>query len=155
MDETNKIAEKKTLWLLDLINCKNAKVGVDKDEKGVINIQIDIPKESVGLLIGFHGENISSLQTILSLLINKGMETWNPVLINIGDYREKRNQSLVSMANNAADRVKQTGKAVVLPYLSGSERRVVHMALSEDELVETYSQGVGRDRRLTVNLRHN
>lgn len=130
-----------------------AEIKATEDESGVLSLQIDASQEDAGLLIGFHGENIQSLQLILAQIYNKDKKDWKPIVINIGDYRQKREQALKTMAVNAAQRVKITQKPVTLPYLTSSERRIVHLALSEDEEVQTISIGEGRQRKLTIELK--
>jgi len=118
------------------------------DEGFEINIEV-APEES-GILIGFHGETISSLQLVLSHLVNREIGEWQRLLVNINDYRDRRNQSLSEMAKNAADQAKSTGDAVALPPMGSFDRRIIHMNLAEDKEVETYSDGMGRNRHIII-----
>jgi spoIIIJ-associated protein len=123
-------------------------VTVDVDESGAFRVHIET--EETGLLIGFHGRTLESLQIILSMLVAKKLEKWERVYVNVGDYREKREEALMYMAQRAADRTIETGRPVELPHLSASERRVIHLTLSGDERVMTESTGEGRDRTLII-----
>lgn len=123
-------------------------VSVDIDETEAYRVHIET--EETGLLIGFHGKTLESFQIILGLLVAKAMDTWVKVYVNVGDYREKREEALMLMAQQAADRALAMGRPVELSQLSASERRVIHLTLSGDERVETESVGEGTRRTLLV-----
>lgn len=126
----------------------SAQVSVLSDESGAyrVNIQTD----ETGLLIGFHGKTLESLQILLNLVIAKKLEKWERVYVNVGDYREKREEALMYMAQHAAERALAMGRPVELSNLSAAERRVIHLTLSGDERVMTESEGEGRNRRLLI-----
>jgi len=123
-------------------------VSVDTDESGAYRVHIET--EETGLLIGFHGRTLESFQMILAMMLGKKLGKWERVYVNIGDYREKREEALMYMAQRAAERALTTGNPVELTHLSASERRVIHLTLSGDERVQTESQGEGMDRRLII-----
>jgi len=123
-------------------------VSVDIDESGAFRVHIDT--DETGLLIGFHGRMLESIQIILGLMAAKRLGKWERVYVNVGDYREKREESLMYMAQRAAERALSTGRPVEIPNLTASERRVIHLTLSGDERVITESFGEGRDRHLVV-----
>lgn len=123
-------------------------VSVDIDETEAFRVHIET--EETGLLIGFHGKTLESLQIILGLLVSKALGNWVRVYVNVGDYREKREEALMLMAQQAAERALAQGRAIELSHLSASERRVVHLTLSGDERVETESVGEGSRRTLLV-----
>ena len=103
-----------------------------------------------GLLIGHHGKTLESLQLILGILISKRLGEWVKAYVNVGDYREKREEALMHMAQRAADRALALGRPVELSRLSPSERRIIHLTLSGDDRVETESMGEGDARVLLV-----
>ena len=123
-------------------------VAVDVDETGAFRVHIET--EETGLLIGFHGKTLESFQIILGLLVSKELEQWVKVYVNVGDYREKREEALMLMAQHAAERALAAGRPIELPHLSPSERRVIHLTLAGDERVETESVGEGASRTLLV-----
>jgi len=123
-------------------------VSVDTDESGAY--RVNIQTEETGLLIGFHGRTLESFQIIVSMLIAKALGTWQRVYVNVGDYREKREEALMYMAQRAAERALATGRPVELSHLSSAERRVIHLTLSGDERVSTESIGEGKDRHLII-----
>ncbi|MBI5620833.1 KH domain-containing protein [Candidatus Gottesmanbacteria bacterium] len=123
-------------------------VAVDMDETGAYQVQIET--EETGLLIGFHGRTLESFQILLSIIVSKKLEAWVKVYVNVGDYRQKREETLMHMAQRAAERAMSFGKPVELPNLTPSERRVIHMTLGGDERVATESVGEGMNRTLVV-----
>lgn len=123
-------------------------VSVDIDETGAYRVHIDT--EETGLLIGFHGKTLESFQIILSIVVSKKLESWVKVYVNVGDYREKREEALMYMAQRAAERALASGRPVELTRLSASERRVIHLTLSGDDRVATESIGEGEGRVLVV-----
>lgn len=149
--EVVKIVEKETQKLLELMKAE-AKIEIKEDkENEAIAIQLTI--DEPGILIGYHGETLSALQLILSLLINKKLESWTRIIVNVNDYRQKREESLRMIALNSAQKVKFSGEPVVLTDLSPSERRIIHLALAEHPDVLTVSEGEGRERRLVIKSR--
>ncbi len=129
-----------------------AQVAVEEDaENEAINVQVET--EDAGVLIGYHGEAIAALQLILGMMVNKKVGEWKRVVVNVGDYREKREETLKRMAENAAQKAHFSGTPVVLSSLSPSERRIIHMTLSGNTEVETVSEGEGADRRLIIKPR--
>jgi len=129
----------------------DAKISIIIDEEGAYRVHIDT--DDTGLLIGFHGQTLESLQIILGLLVSRQTGSWQKVYLNVGDYREKREETLMHMAQRAAERALAMKRPVELTRLSAAERRVIHLTLSGDERVATESTGEGRDRRLIVKPR--
>jgi spoIIIJ-associated protein len=123
-------------------------VTVDMDESGAY--RVNIQTEETGLLIGFHGRTLESFQMILGMIVAKIIGSWQRVYVNVGDYREKREEALMYMAQRAAERAITTGRPVELAHLSSSERRVIHVTLSGDDRVQTESSGEGTDRKLVI-----
>lgn len=135
--------------LLVLMGTK-ALVETNEDVEGqsfVVNIKTD---EETGLLIGRRGETLSSFQTILSLLVRQRVGDWERVVVNVGDWREKEEERLKVLAQGAAERAKENKEPQPLYNLTASQRRIVHLFLSEDESVETESVGEGEERYLVV-----
>ena len=126
-------------------------VGVTTDETGAFRVNIDT--EETGLLIGYHGKTLESFQLILGIIISKKLGRWVKVYVNVGDYREKREETLMHMAQRAAERALALGRPVELSRLSPAERRIIHLTLSGDERVATESVGEGDDRVLLVKPR--
>lgn len=145
-EEVKKVAQE----LLEKLEI-SGNVSVDVDETNAYRVHIDT--EETGILIGFHGRTLESYQILLGLLVGKRLGIWVKVYVNVGDYREKREEALMHMAQRAAERVIATGRPVELPRLTASERRVVHLTLSGDEQIITESVGEGASRTLIVKLK--
>lgn len=141
--------EKDAKELLVLMGTKaKAEASEDKENDAfVINITTE---DETGLLIGHHGETLNSLQSILGMMVRQKIGEWKRVLVNVGDWREKQESYLQDLARTTAERAKQTGEPQPLYNLSASQRRVIHLALSEDTDIETESQGEGEERFLVV-----
>lgn len=123
-------------------------VSVSIDETGAF--RVGVGTEETGLLIGHHGKTLESMQLIVGIIVSKKLGRWVKVYVNIGDYREKREEALMHMAQHAADRALALGRPVELTRLSPAERRIIHVTLSGDERVATESLGEGDSRVLVV-----
>lgn len=122
--------------------------GTYDEAENILNIQIDSPGAAV--LIGFHGETLQAIQLILSFVAHKILGEWIRVLVNVGDYRQKREEQLNRLALNLAMKAKFSKEAQTIPNLSSAERRVVHLCLSDHPDVYTQSEGEGRNRQLII-----
>ncbi len=111
-----------------------------------LNILTDMP----ALLIGKHGQTLDSIERILNCIINKASLVKRRVFVDTQGYRARREERLVEMAHQVAEKVKYTDREVVLAPMSARDRRVIHVALKEDNVVSTYSQGEGEMRRVVV-----
>jgi len=111
---------------------------------------VQIKTDDSGFLIGYHGETLAAFQLILSLMIYRKFEEWVKLTVNVGDYREKREDQLTRLALNIAQKVSFTKEAQVIPHLSSFERRIIHLALADRPDVTTESEGEGEERVLVV-----
>jgi len=107
-------------------------------------------KEALGALIGRKGERLSALQHLVNLMLSRRMGDWTRVLVDVEDYRGRRERQLVEIARRAAERVGQTGKMLQLEPMSALERRWIHIALRDDPDVATQSIGEEPNRRVIV-----
>jgi len=124
------------------------KVFEDKQNEAIV-VSLDNQDEA-GLLIGRHGQTIESLQAAIGMLAKEKLGEWTRVIVNVGDWREKQEEYLKSLAVSAAERAKTTGEEQPLYNLTPSQRRVIHIALSEDPEIATESVGEGEERYLVV-----
>ncbi len=109
-----------------------------------------IQTQEPGVLIGYHGRNLESLQLLLNQIIYKKMNEWVRVTVTVGDYRERRESQLKEMALSAASKVQETNESVILAALTPYERRIVHLTLQTHEGVISESVGEGKNRRLVI-----
>jgi spoIIIJ-associated protein len=111
-------------------------------------------KEALGALIGRKGERLSALQHLVNLMLSKKMGDWTRVLVDVEDYRGRRERQLRDLATRAAERVAETGKMLQLEPMPALERRWVHIALRDHPDVATQSIGEEPNRRIVVLPRH-
>ena len=130
----------------------NAKINADVIATKENNlIKIDIKGKEATTLIGRRGQTLDAVQFLTSLALNKiNKDSHSRVLVDIENYREKREQSLVRYANKVAREVAKTKKTKKLDYMNPYERRIIHSALQNDKYVITYSEGEEPHRRLVI-----
>jgi spoIIIJ-associated protein len=107
-------------------------------------------EEAMGLLIGRRGETLRSLQFLLNLLVSRKTQKWPQVVVDVGNYRQRRQESLEGLARRMAERVRQTGRPITLEPMAAYERRIVHLALRDDKTIYTESTGEGENRKITI-----
>ena len=144
-------AVEKLLQLMEI----EAQATIELDESNIVKVQID--GEELGVLIGYHGETLSALQTVIGLMINRDTagddDNRYKVVVNVGDYRQRQKESLEALARRSAERVRFTKKPLTLSPMSSYDRRIVHLALERESEMESESVGEGRERRLVIRLR--
>ena len=130
----------------------NAKINADVIATKENNlIKIDIKGKEATTLIGRRGQTLDAVQFLTSLALNKiNKDSHSRVLVDIENYREKREQSLIRYANKVAREVAKTKKTKKLDYMNPYERRIIHSALQNDKYVITYSEGEEPHRRLVI-----
>ena len=146
MDEKIKIIEEEIKSLLDKLEV-DAKVEVSEEEEG---FKVLLDGEENALLIGKHGNTLSSLELILSLIVAKKTGEFKRIIIEVGGYRQAREEYLRDLAQRLADEVIETGTEKTVRGLKPWERRVIHMYLGEMGDVITESEGEDRDRILVI-----
>ena len=132
-----------------LVNSKiNAKVNATQKDN---LIKISIEGKEATCLIGRRGETLDSVQFLTGLALNKiNKDSHMRVLVDIENYRNKREESLVRYARKVAREVAKTRRTKKLDYMNPYERRIVHSALQNDKYVITYSEGTDPYRRLVI-----
>lgn len=114
---------------------------------------VDMHGDELGILIGRHGDTLDALQHITKLVVNKGNDNFVRVLLDSENYRAKREESLVRLANRMANRVVKTGRRVSLEPMNPYERRIIHSALQKNNEVSTHSEGDEPRRHLVITLK--
>lgn len=112
-------------------------------------IKVNINGENLGLIIGHKGENLDALQLLTSVIINKTGE-YKRVEIDVQNYREKRKETLVQLAEKKARDVVKYGKNITLEPMTPYERRIIHTALQNDSKVTTISVGTEPFRKVVI-----
>ena len=132
--------------ILKNLGCKNIEIKAAVRENGALII---IDGEGLGVVIGHRGETLDALQHLVSLAANNSGGYFK-VTLNIGDYREKREQTLISLAGRVAERVKSNSRNRALEPMSAYERRIIHTTVQEIDGVCSASIGEGKNRRVVI-----
>lgn len=123
-------------------------IKIDKND-----ILVDISGDDTGYLIGYRGNVLNSLQTLLNNVANNGLNERVRVLLNIGGYKEKREKDLKELADKIAGSVIRKRKSITLEPMSSYERKIIHARLQENIKVETHSIGEEPNRKIVVSLK--
>ena len=121
--------------------------------KGDEHFALNLETSESGLIIGRHGEVINSLQLLLGVILYKKTGQWMRVVVDVGGYRQSRQDNISEMVGRIVKEVEANGVPVTLPPLTPFERRTIHLMLSDHEQVVSESVGEGRDRRLVIKPR--
>jgi len=140
-------------FLGDVLDNMGVKAEISiKEEDNAVRISMAGP--DMGILIGYRGETLDSLQYLVSLVVNKGGENeYKRVILDTENYRMKREETLKRLAKRIADKVRATNRQVKLEPMNPYERRIIHSALQNDLNVETFSEGDEPYRRVVVDLK--
>lgn len=148
-EEENDLAlAKETLEkILALMLLEGTSVNADQAD-GVILLNIEGDK--TGLLIGRRGRTLDALQFIVNRIVNKTLEKKAQVVVDSENYRQRRQDFLIQMALNMGDKVKRTRKPVTTNLLNPHDRRILHLALREDQELDTKSRGEGLLKKVII-----
>ena len=125
-----------------------------KEENDVVNI--NLCGDKMGLVIGYRGETLDSLQYLVSLVINKNHENpYKRVVLDAENYRSKREETLIRVAQKTAYKVRKSKRPYKLEPMNPYERRIIHSALQEYNDINTYSEGEEPFRRIVISLKNN
>lgn len=122
----------------------------DAIEKELI---VNLIGDDMGILIGKRGQTLDSIQYLTSLVVNKGEDEYIRVKVDIENYRERREETLINLAKNLAQKVKRTRREVELEPMNPYERRVIHSTLQGDRYVVTRSEGEEPYRHVVISLK--
>lgn len=136
--------------LKDILRLMGVEADVEQDYDRENSIRFNVIGEDLGALIGKYGQTIEAVQYLVNLIASRQNEDFEKVSIDIEGYRDRRERSLEELATRMARKVRQDGKSVTLEPMLPSERRIIHMALSDDPGVRTYSQGEEPMRKVII-----
>ena len=140
-------------FLVNVLSSMDINADIDiKEENDIIKINLKGPK--MGLVIGYRGETLDSLQYLVSLVVNKNHENpYKRVVLDAENYRHKREETLIRVAQKTAYKVKKSGRPYKLEPMNPYERRIIHSALQEYTDINTYSEGEEPFRRIIISLK--
>ena len=140
-------------FLSELIRLMGVDVTIDMGTDPEGNVYGYIQGDTLGILIGRRGETLDALQYLTSLKVNRGQENYTRVTLDTENYRAKREDTLIRLANRMANRALRTGRKVSLEPMNPYERRIIHFALQQNEGVTTHSEGDEPNRHVVITHR--
>ncbi len=150
----NSVTDTAKEFLNNVFNAMNLTVVIDiKYNAEEREMDIELSGDEMGVLIGKRGQTLDSLQYLVSLVINKGLEDYIRVKVDTENYRKRRKDTLENLAKNMAFKVKRTRKPFALEPMNPYERRIIHSALQGDKFVTTHSEGEEPFRHVVVTLK--
>jgi spoIIIJ-associated protein len=141
-DSRESLAEELLKCLLEGMGI-NAQIEIRQREGNLI-LSIEGCTEA-GRVIGKDGNILHQIQFLLNLMLMKKLKSRMNVVVDVEGYRERRRKKLISQAEEAARRIKRTGKPIILEPMHSADRRIVHLALKDDPLLETISIDENRE----------
>lgn len=151
-EEQNKAKQNVDIFLKEFLPKlkENINYNISSDEN---YIYVSLNDNNLGYLIGYRGETLYALQNILSIIAGKGIDNKIKVIFDIEKYREKREKTLMELAEKVSKTVIKTKKSITLEPMSAYERKIIHSKLQENSLVDTKSIGEEPKRRIVVFLK--
>lgn len=126
-------------------------ISMGQDAEG--NVYGQMTGDTLGILIGRRGETLDALQYLTSLKVNRGKEGYTRVTLDTENYRARREDTLMRLANRMANRAIKTGRRVSLEPMNPYERRIIHSALQANDRVDTHSEGDEPNRHVVITLK--
>lgn len=118
------------------------------------SLQFDVEGEDCGIIIGRGGDTLAALQYMTTLVVNRQVEQPVHVHVDVGGYRRRHEESLVSLARRTAAKVARSGRTFEMTPMNPADRRVIHSALQDFRGVTTFSEGSGEERRVIIAPNH-
>ncbi len=137
-------------FLMELTKLMGVDVTIDMGTDAEGNVYGYINGDTLGILIGRRGETLDAVQYLTSLKVNRGREGYTRVTLDTENYRAKREDTLIRLANRMANRALRTGRKVSLEPMNPYERRIIHFALQQTEGVDTHSEGEEPNRHVVI-----
>jgi spoIIIJ-associated protein len=137
-------------FLGELTRLMGVDVTIDMGTDAEGNVYGFIEGDTLGILIGRRGETLDAVQYLTCLKVNRGRENYTRVTLDTENYRAKREDTLIRLANRMANRAVRTGRKVSLEPMNPYERRIIHFALQQNENVTTHSEGDEPNRHVVI-----
>lgn len=113
-------------------------------------IYATVTGDDTGMLIGRFGQTLDSIQYLSNVILSRRYPEHPKVILNISDYRQRREISLKKMAKSLAAKVQKTRRSVILAPMPPHDRRLIHITLADFKNVATFSDGTGKNRKVTI-----
>jgi spoIIIJ-associated protein len=113
-------------------------------------ILLNIKGDGSGLLIGRKGQTLDALEYLINKIVHKGAEDKKRIVVDTENYRLRREDSLVQLAQRLAEKAKRLGRPVTISPMSAHDRRIIHLALQDDKTLRTWSTGSGLYRKVII-----
>lgn len=149
-DEEDAFGNRCLLFIKNLLEKMNveAKIYLIEESDDIVVIEIESPESS--LIIGKKGQHLEAIQTIVNSAMNKNAKKWTKVIIDSENYRSRRERNLQYIASKAVSEVRRTKKSILLEPMTPFERRIVHVALQDEEDIKTESIGEGLIKKIKI-----
>lgn len=150
-EEVDHIADTAIAAIQDILKYFNVgEVTIDEYEGDEGELILDITGDDLAVLIGRHGRTLDALQFLISSITSRTVGYRYPIVVDVEGYKGRQRQKLEDIARKAADRAYNQDRSIKLRPMTPYERRLIHIALRDDDRVETVSEGEGRARRVVV-----
>ena len=140
-------------FLREITKLMGVEVAIEMGTDAEGNVYGSMTGDTLGILIGRRGETLDALQYLTSLKVNRGREGYTRVTLDTENYRERREDTLIRLANRMANRAARTGRRVSLEPMNPYERRIIHYALQQNQLVTTHSEGDEPNRHVVITVK--
>ncbi|MGM0414422.1 MAG: RNA-binding cell elongation regulator Jag/EloR [Bacillota bacterium] len=128
----------------------NVEVEYIESESNDEQLYFNLSSPELGIVIGHRGETLDALQYLTSLAVNRETDKYYRIMLDAEGYRERRKETLERLANKMKDKALETGRKVMLDPMPPHERRIIHLAVKEDDRVKSYSQGEEPFRKVMI-----
>lgn len=150
-EELDAIADTAIAALQDILKYFNVgEVTIDEYEGDEGELILDITGDDLAVLIGRHGRTLDALQFVVSAISVRSMGFRYPVIVDVEGYKSRQREKLESIARSTANKAASQHRSVKMRPMTPYERRIVHIALRDDDRVDTASEGEGSARHVVV-----
>lgn len=150
-EELDAIADTAIATLQDILKYFNVgEVTIDEYEGDEGELILDITGDDLAVLIGRHGRTLDALQFVVSAITVRSMGFRYPVIVDVEGYKSRQREKLESIARSTANKAASQHRSVKMRPMTPYERRIVHIALRDDDRVDTASEGEGSARHVVV-----
>jgi spoIIIJ-associated protein len=146
LEERIEVAKQLMMGLLERMERSTTLEGFLKEDE----IYLEVRGDKEGILIGKHGQTLESLEFLINRMVNKRLKEPVRVFLDINDYRKRKAENLKRMAIRIGEKAKTKGRILTIGPFNAHDRRIIHLALKEDPLLQTESFGEGEMKRIKI-----